>query len=631
MSTNLSLQRRNELIETLNYLKSKVSSNEMLFKINLIEEELNKKKYGLVWEEHEERVDQELKTKIPVFVEDKEKEVIQDKKRNINFLIEGDNLHSLYLLEKTHKNSIDMIYIDPPYNTGKKDFVYNDKIVNDDDDFRHSKWLSFMYNRLSYAKKLLNDKGVIFISIDDNEQAQLKLLCDEIFGDDNFIATLSIENNPKGRKNSNFISVSNEYCLIYAKNKEHSSFIENVPKNVADVVQDENGNYIHNSGKRVLVGENSFNGYVEDMESDKHYSVYYNSDTEDLKFKKESKIEDEDDKLIDDGYQRYISYNGDKFVLNTYTFSKLQELFDDGALEFKNGKIYEKNFNTTIRLKSLVVNREYDGIVNNEVVSVKIDVKTTSAGTELKNIFNSDDVPFSNPKNVGLIKLLITLFENKDITVLDFFAGSGTTAQAVLEQNKFDGGNRKFILCTNNEIPQNTAKEFALKKGYIVNKREFKKFSETDEYIEMLKDEELQDKGICREITYNRIKTVMTGVRIDNSKYSDGITSNLKYYKTGYIDRYSVNEEFELSDELIRYIKELIILENNDFLDSSKIKIIFKEEELENIFNNLNGIEKIYLSSDILLTIEQEDVLDDLGIKVIEIPEYYYRNEIEEI
>ena len=306
-------------------------------------------------------------------------------------------------------------------------------------------------------------------------------------------------------------------------------------------------------------------------------------------------------------------------------------MFDDGALEFKNGKIYEKNFNTTIRLKSLVVNREYDGIVNNEVVSVKIDVKTTSAGTELKNIFNSDDVPFSNPKNVGLIKLLITLFENKDITVLDFFAGSGTTAQAVLEQNKFDGGNRKFILCTNNEIPQNTAKEFALKKGYIVNKREFKKFSETDEYIEMLKDEELQDKGICREITYNRIKTVMTGVRIDNSKYSDGITSNLKYYKTGYIDRYSVNEEFELSDELIRYIKELIILENNDFLDSSKIKIIFKEEELENIFNNLNGIEKIYLSSDILLTIEQEDVLDDLGIKVIEIPEYYYRNEIEEI
>ena len=123
MSTNLSLKRRNDLIKTLNYLKTKVTSNEMLSKINLIEEELTKKKYGLLWEEHEERVDQELKTKIPVFIEDKEKEIVLDKNKNINFLIEGDNLHSLYMLEKTHKNSIDMIYIDPPYNTGS-DFVY---------------------------------------------------------------------------------------------------------------------------------------------------------------------------------------------------------------------------------------------------------------------------------------------------------------------------------------------------------------------------------------------------------------------------------------------------------------------------------------------------------------------------
>ena len=205
MSTNLSLKRRNDLIKTLNYLKTKVTSNEMLSKINLIEEELTKKKYGLLWEEHEERVDQELKTKIPVFIEDKEKEIVLDKNKNINFLIEGDNLHSLYMLEKTHKNSIDMIYIDPPYNTGKKDFIYNDKIVNEDDDFRHSKWISFMHNRLVLAKKLLSYKGVIFISIDDNEQAQLKLLCDEIFGEENFVAMLSVENNPKGRKNSNFI------------------------------------------------------------------------------------------------------------------------------------------------------------------------------------------------------------------------------------------------------------------------------------------------------------------------------------------------------------------------------------------------------------------------------------------
>lgn len=631
MSTNLSLKRRNDLIKTLNYLKTKVTSNEMLSKINLIEEELTKKKYGLLWEEHEERVDQELKTKIPVFIEDKEKEIVLDKNKNINFLIEGDNLHSLYMLEKTHKNSIDMIYIDPPYNTGKKDFIYNDKIVNEDDDFRHSKWISFMHNRLVLAKKLLSYKGVIFISIDDNEQAQLKLLCDEIFGEENFVAMLSVENNPKGRKNSNFISVSNEYCLIYAKNKVKSSFIENIPKNIDDVVKDEKGNFIHNSGKRVLVGENSFNDYVEDFQSDKHYVVYYNSDIEDIKFRKEKEISEIDKQLIEDGYQRYYSYNNNRFVLNTYTFSKLQELFEEGSLEFKNGKIYEKNFNTTIRLKSLIVNREYKGIVNNKAVNVKIDVKTTSAGTELKKIFNSDNVPFSNPKNVGLIKLLITLFEDKNITVLDFFAGSGTTAQAVLEQNREDGGNRKFILCTNNEIPQSIAKEYALEKGYISNKREFNKFTETDKYIDMCKETELQNKGICRAITYQRIKTIMTGIRVDNTKYSDGIPSNLKYYKTGYIDRYSLDEDLELSDELIKYMKELVILENNDFLESSKIKIIFKEQELEKVFENLKEIEKIYLYSDILLTIEQEDILDSLGIEIIEIPEYYYRNEIEEI
>lgn len=128
-----------------------------------------------------------MKTQIPVFTEVKEKEICADESGAYNFLLEGDNLHSLYLLEKTHKGAVDVIYIDPPYNRGKTDFIYDDDFVVTEDGFRQSKWLSFMKSRLILARQLLSDKGLIFISIDDYEIATLKMLCDEIFDPSNFI------------------------------------------------------------------------------------------------------------------------------------------------------------------------------------------------------------------------------------------------------------------------------------------------------------------------------------------------------------------------------------------------------------------------------------------------------------
>ena len=158
---------------------------------------LNTKKYGLVWEEHTEWVEEEMKIKIPVFVEDESKKIVgKPDSEDYNFLLEGDNLHSLHLLRKTHSGKIDVIYIDPPYNTGAKSedsngsFVYNDSIVDNKDNFRHSKWLSFMNVRLHLAKELLSNKGVIFISIGKEEVAQLKLLCDEIFGEKNCLGQI---------------------------------------------------------------------------------------------------------------------------------------------------------------------------------------------------------------------------------------------------------------------------------------------------------------------------------------------------------------------------------------------------------------------------------------------------------
>ena len=379
-----------------------------------------------------------------------------------NMIIHGDNLLALKSLLPQYEGKVDCIYIDPPYNTGKKEgqWVYSDN-VNDprikkwlgevvgaegEDLSRHDKWLCMMYPRLKLLHKLLSNKGVIFISIDDNELASLKLCCDEIFGSSNFIGYLSVEINPKGRKNSDYISISNDYCVIYAKNKKDTYFLENIPKDKKDLSVDENGNLVHNSGKRVLVGENSFNNIVQDFNSKKHYTVYYNAEKCDMILKKETSLSEMDDELISKGYVRYCSYSDENFVENTYTAEKIVELFESKALDFKNGKIYEKNFSSSIRIKSIISNRNYQTYDSNgNIIDYKIDVKTTSAGQELKDIFETTATIFNNPKNKGLIEILISLIDNKNALILDSFAGSGTTAHAVLDLNK-KGWNRKFIL-----------------------------------------------------------------------------------------------------------------------------------------------------------------------------------------
>ena len=210
---------------------------------NLNEEQNGK--YGLVWdkEREPERIVVECDKNIPIFYEENNKCI--DNKGINHILVEGDNFHTLSVLNYTHKSKIDFIYIDPPYNTGHKDFMYNDYFVNSDDGYKHSKWLNMMNIRLKIARNLLKDTGIICISIDDHEQANLKLLCDKIFGENNFICQMIWKSKSGGANDSAAIATDHEYILTYAKSINDVNVIKDKHATVTTTynLQDEKGRY----------------------------------------------------------------------------------------------------------------------------------------------------------------------------------------------------------------------------------------------------------------------------------------------------------------------------------------------------------------------------------------------------
>ena len=200
---------------------TKKTEKELLQEIENLRSQVEKlkqrKKYGIVWdaEREPEKVVLDCRKKLPILVEDKKKEIKGNGEDLVNLLIEGDNYHTLSVLNYTHKGKIDVIYIDPPYNTGNKSWKYNNHYVEKEDTFKHSKWINFMEKRLKLARNVLRDDGVICITIDEYEQAPLRLLCDEIFGESNYLGTVCIRNNPSGRTRKSSISLQHEYALFY--------------------------------------------------------------------------------------------------------------------------------------------------------------------------------------------------------------------------------------------------------------------------------------------------------------------------------------------------------------------------------------------------------------------------------
>ena len=550
--------RKNEKDGAIQYVKQLLERaiqehrNEDVNKLEEIISLLQTKKYGLVWEEHAEIVEEEMKRKIPAFVENTEKKIVgSSDEKEYNFLLEGDNLHSLKLLEKTHAGKIDVIYIDPPYNTGNKDFIYNDKFVDKTDGYTHSKWLSFMSKRLEIARKLLSEDGAIFINIDDNEHAQLKLLCDEIFGESNFLTSIPWHNRTS-IQNDTDISVNHEYVVAYAKYKR--------PDN----------RRMKDSNKHIW---NTLTGFTFNMrEADK--SKFSNPDNDPRGIWKADPFDAPNIRpnltypiLNPNTGETHLPPKGRHWRMSK---EKYEKAFEDNRI------IFGKGGNGRPQLKVFYSEVSYKGMVANTWFDADIFGTSTEGKKELLKCLPESNVIFSTPKPTKFYRELMKLSTSKESIILDFFAGSGTTGHAVVQLNQEDGGNRKYILCTNNE------------------------------------------NNICEEVTYKRLANIQ-----------EELPHNLKYFKTDFIDK---NEfpDVQLENELLNYITPLVELEFGIDISNPAVQIILTEAHLEGLIaeGKLEKDSTLFMHPDVFLDSRQEKVLSNLNITRQEIPDYYFGKEL---
>ena len=498
------------------------------------------KKYGLLWETKPERVDELMQDHYPVLSNIPNWDLISGAEV-VNLLIEGDNLHALYLLHCTHEKSIDCMLIDPPYNTGNKDFIYNDKYVDKDDEWRHSKWISFMFRRLEIAKTLLKDDGVIFIHIDENEFAQLKLLCDQVFGEDNIVGTFIWKaRSGKGGTNSK-IATEHEYVYCYAKDINNVNFksIINVGKGRKE--------QLRQWGQEVLREDREYMFFPilyneeEDISKtipNEEYVQIYNEETKEFN---DTYLKQLQDKYEAEGYQFILPMLPDtSYGRWRVGYDTLKQLLQDKKI------IFERDGDT---YKPYRIYPEGD-ITETAIGSLLLDNGTASTGTkELKAIFG--EKVFDTTKPLGITKHLIDLamFNKENGVVMDFFAGSGTTGEAVLEYNKEKKRNIQFILCTNNEMKDKTRKKL-LRQGIT---------EDSDEY---------KAHGVCRKVTYPKLKAVIQGYQCDTDTKT--IIAEKKLTITILKKMNSVLEKFE-------EVKQAHLHEYNDFelkIQNNKIYLL---------------------------------------------------------
>lgn len=513
-----------------------MSQNEQSLKAQITELESenkrlkSRKKYGLVWEQKNEDVVLQCKEKLPVLQEVVSKE-IKSSEEISNILIEGDNYHALSVLNYTHHGKIDVIYIDPPYNTGARDWKYNNNYVDDSDSFRHSKWISFMHSRLSLARNLLSEKGIICVTIDDNELPRLWLLMESIFGENNHLGTISIRINPGGRKSKRKVALQHEYALFFSKNSSTkvAPFYVDPQDKTHKFYKGEDGKWYEERNLR-KEGQDSLATKKDGSLSNRYYPIYFDPKTNEISVEKKLK---ETILPIDTRGQKRIWRRGKEDIKNLFRTGNLQ------IKKTRNG--FQLYFKFATDLEGETPKSFWD--------NSKYSASEHGTGTldEVMGVSASFQFPKSPYAVMDCIKVCSN---NKEATVLDFFAGSGTTGHAVMMLNKEDNGSRQFILCTNNE-----------------NK-------------------------IAEEVTYPRIKKVISGVK--GAENITGIKTNLKYFKTDFISSDATDKN---KKELVDKSTEMLCLKENCFFSlkqSRSFKIFHnnKNKHLGIVYGD-SGIEKI--------------------------------------
>ncbi|WP_396601609.1 site-specific DNA-methyltransferase [Algibacter sp. R77976] len=537
--------------------------NALKKKLEIANNRIKTGKYGITWLDVPEAFEEESENQLPVLREVKEKAIKIDDDKPTHILIEGDNYHSLTCLNYTHKNKIDLIYIDPPYNTGSDGFTYKDKRVLDkypdgtevpkDHPLRHSYWLSFMSKRLELAKDLLSDTGLIYISIDDNEFAQLKLLCDRVFGEQNFIGNVVWFKKRKGSFLSNTLVSLTEYILVYSKKSGVKLFGGETNNSESQPIVKRT-----NAVKELTFPEN----FVQTKLKDGTYKAgKYGKGT--------TSTELQEDIIVKDG-----------IIKNSFTlkapFTWSQSFLDDEIDNETEVLVNTINFQPRVIRTNNTSFKAMPSFIDGR------DIKATNedAYELLKNIFDKDR-PFSYSKPVNLIKKLIksVSYFKDDFTVLDFFAGSGTTAQAVLELNKEENKNIKFILSTNNEDNNGDGK-------------------------------------IIDDVCYPRVSKVIKGYDNRKEETIEGLGNSLKYYKTDFVGANNIlsatdEDKFSLAHKAgyllsiaENTLEEIELSKCFQFFENKKraTAIYFKEEltEMEAFLDKVEKIKKpitLYLFS----------------------------------
>jgi adenine-specific DNA-methyltransferase len=560
---------RANLIKRINTLEG-LTDKERSALLGLLREN---KTYGLVWEDKPEDVEERLRDELPILTEVPEHAIIsEDKDAPNHILIEGDNLEALATLAYTHEGKIDVIYIDPPYNRGENDFKYNDKFIDKDNPFRHSLWLNFMCKRLKLAKKLLKDDGVIIIHIDEHEYNALNLLLEtEIFSNNNNLGTIIWNKmNPKG--DAKGVASMHEFIILYAKNKDlflKSGVTLTREKPNAEAIIRKAKNLFSKLGKSVIPEDvlsaikpfNYNNKILQD------FTITYDLELINKEF--QSWLAKSSFGKGEKAY-KYISSNGRVFRSVSMAWPNKEKAPDDYWIPLKHpitgidcplpSKGWRNPSKTMNMLLGndepysvagllikgdIVFSQKKNGTLNIPERIYYLDENLTenvpsiyNDGTSNDSLLDNLGVSFEYPKTISVATYLLKNIKAEFSTVLDFFAGSGTTLHATMQLNAEDGGHRQCILITNNE------------------------------------------NNICEEVTYERNRRVIQGYTNAKGEEVSGLTkNNLRYYRTGFVGRsrsmQNMRKLVHLATDML-CIKENLYTEQNTFGWQKTYKNVFR-------------------------------------------------------